>query len=301
MAKQIITVLCEGPHDVAFICRILKSVGFKSNENTKLGDYPPPMNAILQNEVVKTNVQDLNLTEVRRTILPSNVLIQGDNIIFLYSLEGDGSKITRQRILKELRQLIPEIGEIERLPKDTKLAVIYFFDADDKGIAQRVADINNEIKEALPETHDDLFNNHAEIKTVLGLKLGCFVFTEEGKYTGKLEHILLPLMKNGNEAIFNQAEIYLKNHFDDARLFPLKLSVNDNEVTEKRSVKTGDKKKYDGYKSIIGTVGQLQRSGKSNVVCISDTDFITLDKVLNNEKCQEIITFFDTFISMPHV
>ena len=48
MATQIITVLCEGPHDVAFIAKILKAMGFRSNESTKLGEYPPPMNAILQ-------------------------------------------------------------------------------------------------------------------------------------------------------------------------------------------------------------------------------------------------------------
>ena len=57
MATQIITVLCEGPHDVAFITKILKTIGFKSNESTKLGEYPPPMNAILQNEVIKMNVE----------------------------------------------------------------------------------------------------------------------------------------------------------------------------------------------------------------------------------------------------
>lgn len=88
MTTQIITVLCEGPHDVAFISRILKTIGFVSDESTKLGDYPPPMNALLQNEAKKADIQDLNLTELRRTILPSNVLKNNDEIFFLSILFG---------------------------------------------------------------------------------------------------------------------------------------------------------------------------------------------------------------------
>jgi hypothetical protein len=299
MATQIITVLCEGPHDVAFITKILKTKGFKSNESTTLGKYPPPMNAILQNEVIKTNVEDLNLTQVRRSLLPSNALKKEDSLIFLYSLGGDGQKTSRQKILNELRQLIPEPDEIlsGRLPIDTTLSLLYFFDADDKGIEQRVNEINREIREVLTEIQGNLFETHAQIKTISQIRLGCFIFTEANNNTGKLEHILLPLMKQGNEAIFDNAESYLTHNFDDDRLFPLKLQLQDGTVVENRSRRPKDKETYDQYKSIIGTVGQLQRSGKSNVVCISDSDFLTLDKILTTPKCQEIIAFFEAFIT----
>ena len=68
MAKQIITILCEGPHDVAFICRILKTTGFKSNESTKIGDYPTPFDQLLVNEASKTDIEQLNLSELRRNL-----------------------------------------------------------------------------------------------------------------------------------------------------------------------------------------------------------------------------------------
>ncbi|MFI5140452.1 MAG: hypothetical protein ACHQIM_21715, partial [Sphingobacteriales bacterium] len=160
------------------------------------------------------------------------------------------------------------------------------------------ADINDEIKEVLTELSNDPFSANGDSCMVSKLKIGAFIFTDIDKNTGKLEDILLPLMKHQNETNFEAAGTYLSKHHEDSRLFPLKLSVDaeTSVVTESRSSKKGDKEKYDEKKSLLGVVGQLQRSGKSNVVCISDSDYLTLSKIQSSVKCQEIITFFDNFI-----
>ena len=82
MATQIITVLCEGLHDVAFICKILKSIGFKANEHLPLHQYPEPINSLLEQEAIKANVSELNVQTVREVFLPSNSLVKGDNYIW---------------------------------------------------------------------------------------------------------------------------------------------------------------------------------------------------------------------------
>ena len=74
MAAQIIIALCEGPHDVAFINRILKSIGFVSNESKKLNEFPQPMDKLMSLEVINTQVEELNLQEIRKNFLPSNTL-----------------------------------------------------------------------------------------------------------------------------------------------------------------------------------------------------------------------------------
>ncbi|KAA8485882.1 hypothetical protein BDE36_4618 [Arcticibacter tournemirensis] len=300
MAKQIITVLCEGPHDVAFICRILKSIGYKSNESIKIGEYPKPFDALLTREATKTDVEQLNLTELRRNLLPSNVLLRGETHVFLYSLGGDGKVQIRQRILTELRSLVVEDGEIiADRNNDAVLSLVYLFDADQLGVAGRLAQINNEIKSALPsEVTTDLFANNGTHAKVSKMKLGAFIFTDDGNITGKLEDILVPLMKIDNEPSFDAAAAYLVQHHDDARLYPLKLTIEGTAITEARSVRQGDKEKFDQKKSLIGTVGQLQRSGKSNVVCISDSDYLSLEKLANNHKCVEIASFFESFTNV---
>ncbi len=85
-------------------------------------------------------------------------------------------------------------------------------------------------------------------------------------------------MVDGNEAIFKGAKQYLDTHFDKSRL----------------------KDKFYEEKSIIGIAGQLQKSGSSNVVCISQTDYLNDDKIRSNKKCVEIIAFFNSFLDAPN-
>jgi len=297
MAKQIIIALCEGPHDVSFICRILKSNGFVSNEKLKINEFPQPMDRLMAQEIIQTDVEELNLQEVRQNFLPTNTLQKEDNYVFLYSMGGDGKKQPRQHILRSLKLNVPEPGEItkERLPADTQLSLVYFFDADSKGVQARLAEVNAEVREVLTEIPENLFLQNAAYAINEGIKLGCYIFTGNDNNTGTLEDILVPLMQNGNDHIFNNANEYLHAHFDDARLFPLKLTSADGATTEARSIRSGEKYSFDVKKSLLGVVGQLQKSGKANTVCISDTDYLNLSKIINDPKCQAIIQFFNNF------
>ena len=299
MATQIILALCEGPHDVAFICKILKTSGFISNESTKLSKFPPPMGSIMSQEVVKTNVEEINLQQVRQSILPLNTLQKEDNYVFLYSMGGDGKKDPRKTILNSLKLNVPEPGEIikERLPDGTQLSLVYFFDADAKGVNIRLNEVKAEIKTVVTTLPDNALTNNGDYGTYEGIKLGVFIFTGDDNNIGKLEDILIPLMQGENEAIFNDAESYLNNHHEPIRTFPLKLSVQNQVVVENRSTQAKHTD-FDKKKSIIGITGQLQRSGKPNAAYISDTDYLTLAKINGNSKCQAIVTFFNNFISI---
>jgi hypothetical protein len=298
MPTQIIIALCEGPHDVSFINRILKTAGFESNESNKIGGFPPPMGGLLTQEVIKTEVQELNLSQVKQGTLPLNTLQKGDNFIFLYSMHGDGKKIPRQSILTKLKLNVPEPGEIkkERLPEGTMLSVVYFFDADAKGVAARLTEVRNEVREIFTSVPENAFPTNGSYATYESIKLGSYIFTGQDNDKGKLEDILLPLMRTDNVDIFNNANTYIENHYNEERTLPLKLSVVEQTIVENRSNKNKDKD-YDLNKSLIGITGQLQRSGKPNTAYISDTDYLNLAKISADQKCQAIITFFNNFMN----
>ncbi len=270
MALNIISILCEGPHDVAFITKIYKSAGFKSNENLKIDQYPAPINQLILTEVSKTDVKNLNIQELRQSIIPSATLQNGNTYLFLYSLGGDSKSDSRKNFLANLLALVPKEGEIS-VSQNSNLGMLYFLDSDDKGIAKRVEELNNEIEVV---TAKRPFTNHLESHDLQGLKVGCLIFTDDNNNIGKLEDILIPLMKTQNEEIFEDAEIYLKKHY----------------------LKERSDKKFDFQKSTIGVVGQLQKSGVSNVVCIGKTDYIGKEKIDANKKCLEIIDFLTSFI-----
>lgn len=278
MATQLITVLCEGPHDVAFICKILKSIGFKANENTPLAKYPVPINQLFQQAAKKSNVNELNLQTVRHLFLPSNSLVKDGDYIFLYVAGSDSKILSRLAdILDSLLAFIPQRNAlaISALPENTFLSLICFLDADQKGINTRLSELNKAFEKYLGK---DLFKKHSEVITKDTLKVGNYIFSGANNNTGKLEDILIPLMADGNEAIFGDAKQYLDTHFDQNRL----------------------KDKFYEEKSIIGIAGQLQKSGSSNVVCISQADYLNDEKIYSNEKCVEIIAFFKSFLTTPN-
>lgn len=271
MATQIIALLCEGAHDVEFLSRILRSNGFSGNDGLKIKDYPSPIDQLLKNEATKTNVDDLNLITVRQVLLPGATLKKEEAYFLLYALGGDGKKNIRNQLLTDFSNLIPKEGEISSLPEDTSLGIVYFLDADDKGIAVRISELNNEINDVVGNTP---FTNHREIFDQSGLKLGAYIFTGADNDKGKLEDVLMPLMKLNNEAIFDSADSYLQANFNETR----------------------KAQKYDNDKSIIGVVGQLQISGTSNTVCIKKSDYLNDEKIKSNPKCIEIVEYINSLI-----
>ena len=189
MATKLITVLCEGPHDVAFLNRILKTRGFTAKEDKKLGDYPAPMGGFFKTSVAKTKVEELNFQEIRRILVPLNILTKDTTYLFLYALGGDSKTESRKSILNTLLSFIPkEEGEISVKPDDTELLLTYFLDADDKGVNQRIDEINSELEAIFNKP--TIFKNNGETRQEGGIVFGNFIFTGDDNNTGNLEFII---------------------------------------------------------------------------------------------------------------
>jgi hypothetical protein len=257
MANKISVILCEGQHDVAFITQILKIIGYSYNEGTKIEFFPKPISDLFIAEVTKANVSYLNLQQARQALFPMN------------TMQKEKKAQSRNKIVGHFNLFIPKEGEISVLPKETTLSVIYFFDADKEGVDKKLDYINKEIATfsgVSPFTESGTFVD------VNGIRFGCYIFSELNKEIGKLEDILLPILIKENEKIFQDAKDYLVNNYDSNR------------------GKAGD---YDEQKSLIGIAGQLQKSGSTNTVIISQTDYLAADKISADEKCQKIIAFFN--------
>lgn len=280
MATHIITVFCEGPHDVAFLTKILKADTFISNDKLKIGEFPLPYSQLLETEAKKSNVNDLNLQELRNTIMPSATLQKDDNFLFFYAVGGATRKDKRQKLLSDLNSFIPKSkSEFSTLPVNTVISVLYFFDADSRGVGSRLIEVGGEMNEIISEINENPFIENAYKISLFEDKLnvGVYIFYKQGEETGKLEDILVPLMKVDNDKIFDDAEKFIGENHDDTR-----IKANN----------------FDKKKSIVCTVGQLQKSGASNVVCIGQTDYLSTVKIQANPQCIEIIDFFNKFISI---
>src|SRR5690606_22355787 len=94
-----------------------------------------------------------------------------------------------------------------------------FFDADTKGVASRLLEVGQEVNEIISEIDEKSFNeNGSKISLYENtLNVGAYIFYKQGGDTGKLEDILVPLMKIDNDKIFDDAEKFIDENHDATR------------------------------------------------------------------------------------
>jgi hypothetical protein len=288
--RKAVFAICEGSQDVAFLYRLFSADGYKKY-NKKIVDFPRPISGYLKKSFQSTDYENLKLEESWQKPLPQEVLVKDDTLVLLYGVGGADKKETRKDMLKCIAgfSILPDDNDALYPGKALQYALIYFFDANDKGLKVREKSIKEEIGEVLGVEVPMLASGDT-LQSIKGLLVGCYIFARDDGY-GKLEDIIIPLMQKDNEEIFQKAADFLKLK-DESRLTRLKLVKNtDGELEERYSTKKHD---FDEKKSQIGITGQLQISGKSNAVIIRDTDYIKLQKIRDNHLCRNILNFINS-------
>lgn len=282
--KNITILLTEGDHDAAFLYRILRANGF-DKYSSLIKDFPNPLNSILASDIMGVPIPEINIQHAKTRFLPNNVVIEKGNIFLIYNIGGDKKAEARKKLISAFRSIYADNEEEIQPVQDTAMAILYFFDSDDKGIGYRLNQVNQELNEVFTGFQFENILGNGMTTVINNITFGAYVFVEEGSDKGKLEDVLIPMMREGNENIFESANAFLSIH-EETNLFKGKVTYH-----EDRSIHKVINEKYDAKKSLIGTIGQLQKSGKSNTVCISDSDYLTEDKIISNETCNLIVQF----------
>ena len=290
MEYKVILALLEGAHDVAFVYRILKENGFNTTKKL-IKDLPSPLDKYLSNprQFLSASFENLKVGTVRISSFPMEVLEKNLNTILLFPSGGVDQSDIRKKIITQFNA-IKEIGKAGSAnnEKDLSISILYLLDAESQGLKFRLNAIAEEIKEAMDVVAQPLAFTNASYSKVDDIDFGVYVFTETGKETGRLEDILLPLMKKDNDDIFDDAATFLGkvNEYD---LFKGKTDNIDVKLITKV-----ENEKFNYEKSLVGTVGQLQKSGKSNVQVIREGSYLTKDKIINDANCKSIASFIES-------
>lgn len=290
MEYKVILALLEGPHDVAFVYRILKENGFNTTKKL-IKDLPSPLDKYLSNprQFLSASLENLKVGTVRMSSFPMEVLEKDQNTILLFPSGGVEQSEVRKKIITQFNA-IKEVGTAGSADneKDLSISILYLLDAETQGLGYRLNAIANEIKVAMGKPEETLeFTNGSYLK-LDDIDFGVYVFTETGKETGRLEDILLPLMKQNNDDIFDDASVFLGKVNDYFDLF--KGKTNNADV---KLITRVDGEKFNYEKSLVGTVGQLQTSGKSNVQVIREGSYLTKEKILQDDNCKAIAKFIE--------
>lgn len=289
---KIVVTFCEGPHDVSFLTRLLKTACYKTFHNIKIKEYPTPLNGILKGSLLnEAKFVELKIDQLSSVLIPKKILKKDDRIVLLYAIGGNRQYARTKDIIDKFidthSSSIVSGDEVAGFAgiEQSDISFIFFNDAD-KSFNDEVKKVNTFLKEYF---HDDSFsvehNNYVDFKD---LKYGLYLFSKDGNM-GNLEDHLIELMFAENEAIFNDAKQYYDKHFSDLRLMRKKIQCLDLTPT------VVDDKVQTIYqnKSLITIAGQLQNSGASQNVTIDYSDYLTLEKIQASSVAQEIIKFIE--------
>jgi len=283
MTQNLLYILTEGSHDAAFLYRILKANGLKREEK-KINEYPNYMANFFLKDLSLSDVDSINIQEARSRFMPQYVMVKDSNYVIIYTVGGDTS-LKRKELLQRLNDLNePDQDQIQALP-DTTISVLYCLDADDKGYEQRAKEVLEECQEVFKKASFDPVPDFSQFPILEDIKIGLYVFKESETGSGNLEDVIIPLMRQDNDDIFGEAEKFLSIH-TSCNLFKEKLSYDESGTVLLKV----NKVKYSHKKSLVGTVGQLQKSGMTNTVCIAQTDYLNQEKILANDVCKQIFT-----------
>lgn len=279
---KVVLAMCEGPHDVSFLSRIMRVKGFHTY-NELINDYPPFIADFLRNKITKGNLRDLNLKEARGGLfLPSFALLKDDNLLLLFQLKGDSKKDARKDIVSSFNTLFMNAEMTKSILRDNdSLSIIYVYDADQKGVERRIEEINMELSEFL-NLGRSIHIDQKSFDIANGIKYGAYIFNDPNNQDGggRLEDLVLPMMCCSNDDVYADVNTLIAKRNERAyRLFAEPLAKKD--------------KDYDEQKAAIGIMGQLQKSGSANSAIIEQSSFITDDDICRSVSCNEVLTFFD--------
>ena len=289
MGYRIILTLLEGPHDTAFVYRILKENGFTTTKKI-IKDLPSPLNLYLINPRAfqSSSIESMKIGAVQQSSFPREVLEKGNNTVVLFSTGGVSKADVRKKIITQFNAIkIANNAAAADIEKELSISILVLLDAETEGLDNRLISIATEIKHAMNLEAEPLTINNGKYYKLDDINFGAFVFTKPGDTKGRLEDTLLPLMRDKNEKIFEDAEGFISqvNQYD--------LFKNKTNNTDPKLITKVDGQDFDFEKSLVSAAGQLQTSGKSNVQVIRESSFLTNQKILGDNHCKQIAKFFD--------
>jgi len=267
---KITIVLCEGPHDTAFLSRMLRGDGY-GNYCEQIKGYPTCIRGFLTKQLKSSVSGEKKLQESRIVMLmPSYALERNGNLLFLFNLGGDSRRERRKTILNHFIELYS--GEpMEKGIQDDQLRIAFVYDADEKSVDERLKEVKEEIKGLLSGVSVSI--GQGQWSSVGSIAWGAYIFAGSNRQ-GRLEDLVLPAMKDTCPEAFGAAEQYLDRR--DSYGLPSEMG-----------------KGYDRGKSLISIIGQLEKSGCANAAIIEQSHFIDNDKLMAYSTIKEIIRFLN--------
>lgn len=265
-------IMVEGPHDGAFISKVMQVNGYKTCKKP-IGKYSPTFVAkYLSGQYKNAPVDELNLQSVRQQIVfPSYSLLRGEEeMMLIFQMGGDGRDDKRRKLVGDIFRFLRSSMTAEAVSDIGKITFVYEFDADEDGVEARLQEVTHEIRQ-IDESFPGITANGIYVESA-GVRWGIYIF-EDGSGKGRLEDIILPMMEQGNDDVAG----YAKDFVDKRGTFKLFQTARPTSHPQKARV---------------GVMGQLEKAGSANPAIIEQSSYLTEEKIKSSLVCCQIFEFF---------
>jgi hypothetical protein len=147
MWSNVHLMFCEGPHDAAFLNRLLKKqLNFKKIE-LKISDLPYPISNVIQMSFKTRAADDLRLDLAKKFFLPDYLVVRDSVIVMIFNYGGSNRKKTMEPFLENVFALLgaPAFSGTGQLKNDPKFSYSVFADADTIGLAGARTLVSNDL------------------------------------------------------------------------------------------------------------------------------------------------------------
>lgn len=265
---KVCMIFTEGPHDVAFIRKVL-TVCCNATEKTKikLDEFPEPLASIFQEYVKNRDMQDLSLDMVQKFFLPDRVFEKGDYFIMLFYTGGKDNISLVKKFISDLKFNIKNKPDIKSDFEEEKY--IFINDADDKNFEDVIISMKSSYFPIIDEDTNETYLTEND---------GAYYVWHGADGKGTLEDILIKLLETSNTDLLSKSESFVKESFDNLR--------NPSDIPTQAKQ----------YKAILASAGQGKSAGGSLNSILIKGKLITEDAFKGSEAVKNFVNFLNTIL-----
>jgi hypothetical protein len=280
-------LFCEGPHDAAFLNRLLKNhLGFKKIE-LKLSELPYPIRNVLQQSFKTRAAEDLRLDLAKKFFLPDFLVERGSTVAMVFNYGGSNRQVNMTSFLKNIFDLLGAPAFAGKAPAECpKYAYALFADADVLGISGALALISKDLAtiggSAWLSSDWTAINHSTAVmqETAFG-PTSAYIWKKSAEDNGTLEDIVLECLAS-NEGLQKTLQ------FLDER-----FNWNPPTDASPKQVCASAAKRL---KAAFCVEGQHEKPGMSLGVVLDQTDLLRQEAIDNSPAVKGCLTFLTDWL-----
>jgi hypothetical protein len=282
-------MFCEGPHDAAFLNRLLrKQLGFTKVE-LKLSELPYPISNVIQQSFKTRAAEDLRLDLAKKFFLPDYIVTLDRVLVMVFNYGGSNRKANMSPFLENVFALLsaPVFAGIGQPASSAKFAYTIFADADAIGLTAARAKISAD----LATIGDSVWLNAAWLdfegttavsqESAFG-QTAAYIWKKWAEDNGTLEDIV-------QECLVDEPGLQQTLQFLDTR-FNWSAPVG---ATPKEVCAIASKR----LKAAFCVEGQREKPGMSLGVVLDQTALLRPEVIAGSAAVQDCVTFLRAWLT----